>query len=431
VALAPIVQPYYCHARPNEDICLYRGPLTVANDSLGSRAPAFGRVTVNWMPQPTVVAEVQANLAEGPMALFPSPEQTALCPRFRRLPRQRTMRRLLGRGDVHAEMKIAGGEAGLIHETVPTVLMHVVNLERAWTGRLVAAGPAQLPESLTLVGRGWNIAIDPSPSADSLRDELRVQGGYAMTHTVRAERSDGSMISLPDAMNLQEALSLFFRFGLGRSVTAILPVGVRTNGDAAWASWLLPSMDPLRVSWSWMDYQIGYEWERLWPPYITRWQDPYWELVFRLVIGYYMLANQPRPVNLAIGTAHMVLDLLAYSILVEDRHLLSKSQFEARSATENLRELLATLGISTAIPAASARLQGFIVGGRLADGPQIVAKLRNEVAHLRRGRSVRPTDFLVEAWQLAMWYIEMVIFKLLPYSGQYHNRLTGDIEPVP
>jgi hypothetical protein len=43
---------------------------------------------------------------------------------------------------------------------------------------------------------------------------------------------------------------------------------------------------------------------------------------------------------------------------------------------------------------------------------------------------------LVEAWQLATWYLELAVVRLLGYDGEYVSRLRlegwiGDTEPVP
>ncbi len=431
-ATAPtVVVPYYAHTTPNEDICLYRGLLTVVAPQHGATARVRGRVAVKWKPQPDLTAEISGVLGNHPVALFPGIDQIAVCPRFRRVPRQRTMRTAPIHGDVHLSLSISNPDVGLLGEAVPSVVMHVVNMERLFTGRLVVADGAELPDRLVLVGGGWNLTVDPSPNAYALQKQLAFEGGYALTHTVKAERADGSTISFDDALDLRDALTMFLRFGLGRSVAVVLPVGLRANGDAAWASWPLPSMDPLRGAWSWIGYENGRELESIWSAFITRWQDGYWELPLRLAVGYYIIANQPRPVNLAIGTAHSVLDMLAYSILVEERRLVSKRRFEARSATENLRALLGALSISSAVPAALTQLHGFRVGAHIADGPEIVVKLRNEMAHLRRNRKVRATPFLVEVWQLALWYAEMVLFRTLDFHGQYRSRLTGTLEGVP
>jgi hypothetical protein len=36
-----------------------------------------------------------------------------------------------------------------------------------------------------------------------------------------------------------------------------------------------------------------------------------------------------------------------------------------------------------------------------------------------------PVDVLVEAWLLALWYLELLILSVLQYSGPYWNRIAG------
>jgi hypothetical protein len=71
-----------------------------------------------------------------------------------------------------------------------------------------------------------------------------------------------------------------------------------------------------------------------------------------------------------------------------------------------------------------------------ADGPRLFTEIRNEIIHPTKNRLSRDHDELVDAWRLSLWYIELVLLRVLRYEGQYASRLLerrweGDIEPVP
>lgn len=69
----------------------------------------------------------------------------------------------------------------------------------------------------------------------------------------------------------------------------------------------------------------------------------------------------------------------------------------------------------------------------------MIFDVRNDLVHPPRRLSDPewPTsDELLEAWQLATWYLELVILRVLGYNGEYVNRLqlhgwAGQTEQVP
>jgi hypothetical protein len=72
-------------------------------------------------------------------------------------------------------------------------------------------------------------------------------------------------------------------------------------------------------------------------------------------------------------------------------------------------------------------------------GPELVFDIRNRVVHPPK-RLTDPewptSDELFEGWQLATWYLELAILRVLGYSGEYATRLQlggweGQTEPVP
>ena len=60
------------------------------------------------------------------------------------------------------------------------------------------------------------------------------------------------------------------------------------------------------------------------------------------------------------------------------------------------------------------------------DGPEMVFNVRNAVVHPpKRLSDVEwpSADELFETWQLATWYLELSILRVLDYRGEYRSRL--------
>jgi hypothetical protein len=67
------------------------------------------------------------------------------------------------------------------------------------------------------------------------------------------------------------------------------------------------------------------------------------------------------------------------------------------------------------------------------DGPHEVTAIRNSVTHSYESSDSPP---VFEAWQLAQWYLELILLRLFAFNGSYSNRTKqgkyiGQVEPVP
>jgi hypothetical protein len=61
------------------------------------------------------------------------------------------------------------------------------------------------------------------------------------------------------------------------------------------------------------------------------------------------------------------------------------------------------------------------------DGPEAITRIRNLASHPTKQNLQKLHNYArgvrFEAWQLTLWYVEMVILKLLGHNGFYRNRL--------
>ena len=63
----------------------------------------------------------------------------------------------------------------------------------------------------------------------------------------------------------------------------------------------------------------------------------------------------------------------------------------------------------------------------LCDGPEVLAKIRNDLVHAEMRTNVC-LDAYLEARDLGQWYVELLLLTLFGYKGQYANRLAYEYE---
>jgi hypothetical protein len=66
------------------------------------------------------------------------------------------------------------------------------------------------------------------------------------------------------------------------------------------------------------------------------------------------------------------------------------------------------------------------------DGPKALAAVRNLLVHPSKQKQLPYYD----AWRLAKWYTELVLLKLVGFTGEYSDRTraqrwVGAVDPVP
>lgn len=169
---------------------------------------------------------------------------------------------------------------------------------------------------------------------------------------------------------------------------------------------------------------------------MDKWHDPYWEGVIRLAIQYCRDANRPHPIERAVVSAQIVLELLAYAILVENGRTLTRQQYRAQDADSIFVALLTQLRIPTTVPAACHALTATARREGWDTGPRAVTALRNSVIHPKRNRPQLDNPARIDIWKLSVWYVELALLSFFGYNGTYRNRLqsqqmVGSVDKVP
>lgn len=120
---------------------------------------------------------------------------------------------------------------------------------------------------------------------------------------------------------------------------------------------------------------------------------------------------------------------LAWAILEEDpitaAELGSWHQGNG-AAAKNVCELLTWSGIPSAVPVELPDLaQELQEHKEWQDAAPLVPWLRNQVVHprLRDGRFGPKREVVVAGWDLACWYVELVLLRRLGYTGRISSRL--------
>jgi hypothetical protein len=172
----------------------------------------------------------------------------------------------------------------------------------------------------------------------------------------------------------------------------------------------------------------------------TRFRDAQWQEAFHLALYWYLESNAcAGGVEGSLILIQTALELLSFEILVNERKWLSEDGFAKLPASDSIRLVLASAKIPLDIPAQFKDVLALAKSYGWMDGPAALTGIRNALIHCtskNRTRLSGKTTAIRDAWELGLWYMDLVLLNLIGYSGKYCDRrarsgFVGDELPVP
>lgn len=421
---------------------LYRGPLELVagDDALEGE----GNVNLSWFPVPSIrfqfsrggtgraygMDEVMVRLAGGRMEGRALVTQTS-----------GDFDRVRLEGVFPEPIEWRGEEKPHLDH----VLFHLPNFQDYYGSEIgMAWGSPRRGGSMTWRGRmvldssNWRVTLDSLPDGRERCKAAEAERGFAFTHVGKLERADGRSFTPEEAEPALQALRFLFSFMRGMWTGPALLVGYAGH-ERAWEKWATAYITSENV-WGWMPYAPGYSLDIL-DGFLQRWEDTTWQEPLRLAVHWYVEANRAAGgLDGAIILAMTALELLAWTWLFDEKQVeKSEKKFDGLHADQRMRQLLNEAGIPAAIPPELAGLVQAAKAEQWSDGPGALNGLRNSAVHPRpKHRKVlfgTSVDARADAWKLALWYVELVLLRVLGYTGTYWNRTNGrqgaDYEHVP
>lgn len=335
-------------------------------------------------------------------------------------------------------------------QEISYVLFHLTNFKMflgSWISSPDSETPCHWKGRVILKAEGWKVTIDALKEINDLVHSLHSLSGYAVTHVGKLERSNGEEFTAKEASDFLEALFYFLSFTRGLWSELILPVGYNASGNPVWREW-----NPQRVrvdrwqdeeqevySWFWIDG--SHSLVEIFPSFMRQWQD--WGESLALVIHWYVESNKSvGGVKGSIVLTQAALELLAWVLLVEKGRVSENDFKKIQPTSKQIKRLLSEFNVPIEIPANLTNLAEFERNLKHTnnEGPYAFSMVRNRIIHsdpeTRQRFHDTPFETILEAWELGLWYIELILLRLFDYQGVYVNRMLrrrriGGLEPVP
>lgn len=414
-----------------DGIVVYAGDLEVAGD--GRRQRVRGQLELHLFPEVWFGAHFKGSFRElGSVSFFSEREVTVAVPEGASLaPPSGTI----------LPTELPTGNSAEIRESISHLsagdLAAAKRFVIHYTGAIkprfrflepVADGSSQGQIAFALPGWSLRLATVDSSGAEDFDGVIEA----------RATQPD---VSADEISLLQRRLFAVLGLVAGREVAVGPTCGLDAHEVVVWAAWGPPRLRPGKTVAAWCPSQLVPEaLPAVAAGYTKACTDPAQELIIERAINILMAADSNEVLDVRIPVATAGLELLAWAVLRREQGMTKKAS-DRLSAGEAVARLCEWAEIPRAIPESlpflAARLER--IGKASWDGPEIVFNVRNRLVHPPASHSDPewPSgEELADTWQLATWYLQMAVLRLLGYNGDHWSRLrlgrsSMDVEPVP
>ena len=153
------------------------------------------------------------------------------------------------------------------------------------------------------------------------------------------------------------------------------------------------------------------------------------------MIRQYVASNalwKDYAVGCTIACAAM--ESLAWTILVQDEQVITAKEYDALRAAGRCAQLLEWAGIPTVVPGDMKALRA-LAEQKSMDAPSTLFWIRNRISHPDKKSELDPSP-VREAWKVSLWYVELVLLKVLGYDSKVKSRVRSstditDLDRVP
>lgn len=425
------IKPFYEMSAINEEISLHSGEVVI--DQSGQSFIGKGSMSLQWLPTPSLRFSASfrprgqsITLGKARLSYCHSPVSfDALISSVRP-----------GMDDIGFIVEASGRFSfafGGQGSDICRCVFHVPNFVRYLGKPILVAGRHLYRGQAIMECDEWRITLQHLQSADNKYYEtLKSLGGYGFTHVGEMTRKDGGTFKVNDLKDHLEKMRWWLSFCRGFWVGALLPVGMGLDDFRRWWDWQDYKIDQTQTVMTWANPYSESFLEDTYPGFIKRINRDQWKEPTQLSIWWYLASNtRAGGMEGSIILTQSAFELLAWTLFVEERKVLSSNSFKELSGSEKIRRLLTAAGIPIAIPDYLTSLCKMAHSNAWHDGPQTLTKFRNGFTHPERRKRQVVVEAeglaLFEAWSLGLWYLELLLLWLFDFNGLYINRLRREV----
>lgn len=423
--LKPIVEMKY----PNENVNFHSGnfKLTWENEEYSLKGELF----LKWLPsiQINLIGEFDSNSKEFNFNTFGSSisvEIEFIESNFKAKGILKKIHRNINKIECLLTSPVNIGNIG---EPVDFIQFEITNQEQR-KGNLVRTNKNTVSYNrLVLPDNTYEITIDEYADSLRLRSELNQIGGYQFLCSGKIKSTDDSLLKLKELESTFEKLSQFLLFLNARKSSPLIFYGYK-NGEIVWKYIQTSECEQDNYYNGWVLKHEDLELNKIWDKFCIFWNNKNDRESLTIVLKWYNEANKQ---NIALESRIVLiqnsLELLFNWLITEKFNYVSSNDSKGISASAKIAFLLSYFQLEPKIPKELNELIKYSKAFNFTNGPDTFTHVRNCIVHSNSKKISHLQKLsepaIKEAVNMGIWYVEIILLKLLEYTGEYHNRCIG------
>lgn len=318
---------------------------------------------------------------------------------------------------------------GNIEEPVDYIQFELTNQEQR-QGNLVQTNKntASL-NRLVLADNIHEIIIDEYADNMRLRNELGQIGGFQFLSSGKIKAINGNLLRFEELESSFEKLSQFLLFLNGRKSSPLIFYGYK-NEEIVWKYIQTSECDQYNYYNGWVLKHEDLGLSEIWDKFSNLWANKNDRESLTIILKWYNEANKQN-ISLESGILLIqnALELLFNWLITEKFMFVSSSDANGLSASAKIGILLSNFQLEPIIPKELNELKKYSKAFNFINGPDTITHVRNCIVHSNSkkiGHLQKLSELAKkEALNMGIWYVEIILLKLLQYEGEYHNRCIG------
>jgi hypothetical protein len=281
---------------------------------------------------------------------------------------------------------------------------------------------------ISLENEKYIIHIDKREDYKELQNQLKIEGGFITLYSCHLLKKKGSF-SYPEVSSIDKRLYFFLSFLNGRRISPVFLKGM-VGEEIMWQEYFSYHSAPYQHVHSWSPKYKTTGFSNLWKNFFQLCDNENDYNCLMMSIHWYLEANSmSTAVEGSILFIQNALELLYNWIIVEKKKLIKGEDAKNLNTSNKIRLLLSFIGLESDAPDTQTNLKKYLVD-KGNDVPEIFIEIRNSIVHSheekRKKLKAIPKPVILEALHVGIWYVELILLRILNYPGDYYNRCSRE-----
>jgi hypothetical protein len=273
---------------------------------------------------------------------------------------------------------------------------------------------------LSCTAGDFQLTLDPVPTYADARRRLEEGDGFSVTHVASLRRLTGDPISREDYDAVSRRLFRILSFAAGSYVGLGCAVGLDDDQNRCWEIWTAGRVHRWGNRMPWLPALQPQYFQSFVPKCWALFDQRGWASAMPHAVGSLVEGMRDGSIETRLATLVTGLEIVSWTILVVERELLDDQEFDRLRLEGALNLALGLAGIPRGVPAALTELRAFASKSKEGSAPRSLIVVRNRVVHPPTKQRERPSPpVLIDAWRLALWYLELLILHRSGYEGDH------------